>query len=176
MPSKYTFTDYSVDWPNEFEREAERLRLLIGDELVAIHHIGSTSVPGLPAKPIIDLIPITRDIGRIDDCTPLLVDAGYKAWGEYGIPGRRFFTKDAEEYRTHNLHVFAEGDPQIERHRALCAFLRHNKAACREYTELKREAYALHPADITAYNGGKDAWIKRIEPVAIAWYRRESAM
>ncbi len=175
MPSKYTFTDYSPDWPIEFEREAERLRLLIGGELVAIHHIGSTSVPGLAAKPIIDLIPIARDIDRIDDCTSLFVEAGYKAWGEYGITGRRFFTKNAGEFRTHNLHVFGDGNPGIERHLALCAYLRHHEAACREYVALKREVYALHPADIGAYNDGKDAWIKRVEPVAIAWYRRESS-
>jgi GrpB-like predicted nucleotidyltransferase (UPF0157 family) len=173
MPSKYAFTDYSADWQIEFEREAARLRRLIGEELAAIHHIGSTSVPGLPAKPIIDLIPIARDIDRIDDCTPRLVEAGYKAWGEYGIAGRRFFTKDAGEYRTHNLHVFEDDDPTVERHLALCAYLRHDENACHEYAALKREVYARHPADITAYNDGKDAWIKRTEPIAIAWYRCE---
>jgi GrpB-like predicted nucleotidyltransferase (UPF0157 family) len=175
MPSKYSFTNYSAEWPIEFEREAERLRLLIGDELVAVHHIGSTSVPGLAAKPVIDLIPIARDIVTIDDCTPRLVDAGYKAWGEYGIVGRRFFTKDAGENRTHNLHVFADGNPEIERHLALCAYLRHNGSACREYAALKREVYARHPADIAAYNDGKDAWIKRTEPLAIEWFRRASS-
>jgi GrpB-like predicted nucleotidyltransferase (UPF0157 family) len=99
--------------------------LLVGEELVAIHHVGSTAVPGLAAKPIIALIPIARDIDRIDEVTPLLVKAGYKAWGENGIAGRRFFTKDGGEYRTHNRHVFAEGDPAVERHLALCAYLRH---------------------------------------------------
>jgi len=147
--------------------------LLVGEELVAIHHVGSTAVPGLAAKPIIGLIPIARDIDRIDDCTPLLVKAGYKAWGENGIAGRRFFTKDGGEYRTHNLPVFAEGDPAVERHLALCAYLRHAAGARCEYAALKRAVYAQHPADIAAYNDGKDAWIKRTEPVTIDWYRRQ---
>ncbi len=62
MPSLYTFSEYSADWPLEFEREAARLRGYFKDEIIAIHHIGSTSVPGLAAKPIIDLLPVIRTI------------------------------------------------------------------------------------------------------------------
>jgi GrpB-like predicted nucleotidyltransferase (UPF0157 family) len=62
MPSLYTFTEYSPDWPAAFQQEAERIKALFGDELVRVHHIGSTSVPGLAAKPIIDLLPLVRDI------------------------------------------------------------------------------------------------------------------
>jgi len=173
MPSKYTFTDYSADWPVEFEREAARLRSLIGDEVIAIHHIGSTSVPDLPAKPVIDLLPVARDITTIDDCTSQLEEAGYKAWGEYEITGRRLFTKDRDEYRTHNIHMFQVGNPQIERHLAFCAYLRHHEDARREYAALKREVYKLHPADILAYSDGKDVWIERVERLAIDWFRGE---
>ena len=60
MPSLYTFEDYDPAWPDAFEREAERLRTILGDALVAVHHVGSTSVPGLSAKPIIDLLPEDR--------------------------------------------------------------------------------------------------------------------
>ena len=63
-PSQYTFVDYSPEWPREFEQEAHRLRTLLEAELTAVHHIGSTSVPGLPAKPIIDVLPVVRDIER----------------------------------------------------------------------------------------------------------------
>src|SRR4051812_11718655 len=87
IPSRYTFSDYSTDWPAAFEQEAERPRALLGEELVAVHHIGSTSAPGLAAKPIIALLPLVRPIAAIDR-TPLLREAGYRAWGEYGLPGR----------------------------------------------------------------------------------------
>jgi GrpB-like predicted nucleotidyltransferase (UPF0157 family) len=172
MPSLYTFTDYSPDWPAAFAQEAERLRTLLGEELVTVHHIGSTSVPGLAAKPIIDLLPLVRRLAAVDGRTALFREAGYRDWGEYGLPGRRFFTRDHGEFRTHNVHIYQSDDPSVERHLAFCAYLRHHEPARREYEALKRAVYARHPADIEAYNAGKDAWIKRLEPVALAWYRQ----
>lgn len=173
MPSRYTFTDYSPDWPSEFEREAERLRTLLGEELVAVHHIGSTSVPGLAAKPIIDLLPLVRAIAAVDDLTPRLRDADYRDWGEYGLPGRRYFTRDRGEVRTHNVHVYQFDDPGVERHLAFCAYLRHHEPTRREYEDLKRTVYAQHPTDIEAYMNGKNTWIKRVEPVAVRWFRQQ---
>jgi GrpB-like predicted nucleotidyltransferase (UPF0157 family) len=170
-PTRYTFTDYSPDWPAAFEQEAERLRTLLGEKLVAVHHIGSTSVPGLAAKPIIDLLPLVGAIAAVDERTPLFREAGYRDWGEYGLPGRRYFTRDRHGVRTHNLHVYQSGDPAVERHLAFCAYLRRHEPVRREYEALKRAVYARHPADIPAYNDGKDAWIKRIEPLALQWYR-----
>jgi len=172
MPSKYTFTEYSPAWAVMFEQEAARLLQLLGDELISVHHIGSTAVPGLAAKPIIDVLPVTRDLGRIDELAPALVDAGYTAWGEYGIAGRRYFTKDQDNVRTHNVHVFEHGRLQIERHLAFRDFLRSHDAVRDEYGALKREVYARHPDDIEAYMDGKDAWIKHVEREAVAWYRR----
>lgn len=174
MPSLYTFAEYSPEWPRQFEEEAARLKSLLGDELIEVHHIGSTSVPELAAKPVIDLLPLVREITAIDELTPLMQKAGYKAWGEYGLPGRRYFTKDGGDYRTHNIHIYQADHPDVTRHLAFCAYLRHDEAARQEYEALKREVYARHPADITAYNHGKDAWIKRIETVAQAWYRQQT--
>ena len=173
MPSLYTFAEYSPEWPRQFEQEAQRLRALLGDEVVAIHHIGSTSVSGLAAKPIIDLLPLVRDITRVDELTPTLQAVGYKPWGEYGLPGRRFFTKDRDEYRTHNIHIYQADNPEVERHLAFCAYLRSHEDVCKEYEALKREAYALHPASIPDYNDYKDTFIKQLEQVAIGWYRQQ---
>ncbi|HET9886294.1 MAG TPA: GrpB family protein [bacterium] len=176
MPSKYSFAEYSPHWPSQFEEEARALRTLLGDELLAIHHIGSTSVPGLAAKPTIDLLPLARSLARIDAATPRLQDAGYKAWGEYGLPGRRYFTKDrVDGVRTHNVHIYQFDDGEVERHLAFCAYLRHEAGARREYEAVKREAYARHPADIDAYSAFKDAWIKKRERSAVEWYRAQAA-
>ncbi|AMV19046.1 GrpB family protein [Planctomyces sp. SH-PL14] len=172
--SRYTFTDYSPDWPSAFERESARLRSLLADELVEIHHFGSTSVPGLAAKPIIDILPLVRRLAAVDELTPKLQATGYRAWGEYGLPGRRFFTRDHEGFRSHNIHIYETGSPGVERHLAFSAYLRHHEAARQEYEALKREVYARHPADIVAYNDGKDALIKRLEVVAVEWWRRRS--
>jgi GrpB-like predicted nucleotidyltransferase (UPF0157 family) len=171
MPSKYSFSEYSSDWPTQFEEEAHALRALLGNELIAVHHIGSTSVQGLAAKPTIDLLPLARSIERIDHETARLQSAGYKAWGEFGLPGRRYFTKDGSDgFRTHNIHIYQFDDPEVERHLAFCAYLRHDASARREYEAVKREAYAQHPADIEAYSAFKDAWIKETERIAMKWY------
>jgi GrpB-like predicted nucleotidyltransferase (UPF0157 family) len=173
MPSQYTFTDYSPAWPVAFNQEAGRLKSLLGDQLITVHHIGSTSVPGLAAKPIIDLLPLVRSIQALDDLTPMLEQAGYQAWGEYGLAGRRYFTKDRAAYRTHNIHIYQLDNPDIERHLAFCAYLRSHAQVREEYAALKRAVYAQHPADISAYNDGKNEWIKALESVALKWYRQQ---
>ncbi len=82
---------YDPDWSNQFEKEALLLKLIFSDIFVAIHHIGSTSVPGLAAKPTIDIILEVKDIRLVDKFNEPMEKLGYEAWGEYGIPGRRFF-------------------------------------------------------------------------------------
>jgi len=125
----------------------------------------------LAAKPTIDLLPLARSILRIDERTPELQNAGYRAWGEFGLPGRRYFTKDGGGFRTHNIHIYQLDDPDVERHLAFCAYLRHDENARKEYADLKWGIYAHHPADIEAYSAGKDAWIKKTERTALKWYR-----
>ena len=172
MTSLYTFSEYSADWPLEFEREAGRLRGYFKDEIVAIHHIGSTSVPGLAAKPVIDVLPVIRHIETADALTSLLEKEGYRAWGEYGLAGRRFFTRDRGGYRTHNIHIYGEGHPDIERHLAFCAYLRAHADARKEYETIKRAAYARFPANIDGYMECKDEWIKQHEIIALDWFTR----
>jgi GrpB-like predicted nucleotidyltransferase (UPF0157 family) len=173
MPSLYTFTEYSPEWPRQFEQEAARLQKMLGDEIIDVHHIGSTSVRGLAAKPIIDLLPLVREITRMDDLAPTMEGAGYKVWGEYGLPGRRYFTKDRGGYRTHNIHIYQVDNPDVERHLAFCAYLRSNPEACMAYEAIKRESYALYPAHVASYNDHKNAFIKGLEVVAIEWYRQQ---
>jgi GrpB-like predicted nucleotidyltransferase (UPF0157 family) len=144
---------------------------LLGDAIVEMHHIGSTSIPGLAAKPVIDLLPVVRDMATVDLRTAALEADGYQSWGEYGIVGRRFFTRDRDGVRLCNVHVFDAESLEIERHLAFAAYLRAHDEVCREYESLKRAVYAQHSDDIAAYSAGKDAWIKRVEPVAVAWYR-----
>jgi GrpB-like predicted nucleotidyltransferase (UPF0157 family) len=171
MPSLYTFSEYSPDWPLEFEREAARLRGYLHDAIVTIYHIGSTSVPGLAAKPVIDLMPVVSSIQMVDELTPHLEKEGYRAWGEYGLRGRRFFTRDRNNFRTHNIHIYPAGHPDIVRHLSFCAYLRHHDIERREYETVKRDAYAHHPANIQGYMDGKDGFIKRLEPIAMEWYK-----
>jgi GrpB-like predicted nucleotidyltransferase (UPF0157 family) len=173
MASRYLFAEYSPEWPNRFQEEANRIRQGFGDAIIEVHHIGSTSIPGLAAKPVIDLLPVVREISVVEERDEMLVADGYWSWGEYGIAGRRFYTRDFDGIRTHNVHFFAAGSPDIERHLAFAAYLRAHAEKCSEYEALKRAVYAEHPDDIAAYCAGKDAWIKQLEPVALAWFQQQ---
>ena len=170
--SRYSFCDYSTEWPRQFEVEAARLRELQPGVLEEIHHIGSTSVPGLAAKPIIDLLPVVNGQSLLDALQEPLESAGYTGLGEYGLAGRRYFYRDVGGLRVCNVHCYAAGHPDIERHVALAAYLRAHADVAEEYAQLKRRVYEQHPADIEQYNAGKNDWIKRLEPIAIEWYRR----
>lgn len=106
---KVEVVPYDLEWTPRYEEESEVLKNILGPELVAIHHIGSTSVPRLAAKPIIDIMPVVKNIEKIDSLYPLFEKAGYECMGEFGIPGRRYFRKGGE-CRTHQVHVFEEKD------------------------------------------------------------------
>jgi GrpB-like predicted nucleotidyltransferase (UPF0157 family) len=71
------------------------------------------------------------------------------------------------------VHIFQHDDPDVDRHLAFCAYLRSHDQVRNEYAALKREVYARHPADIAAYSDAKAAWIKRIERLALEWYRQQ---
>ena len=169
---KYTFVDYSPEWPKQFEQAAALIRSILGNELVDIQHVGSTSVPGLSAKPIIDIMPLVKDIHRVSQYNAAMGEHGFRAWGEYGLAGRRYFTKDGENLRTHNVHIYEHDHPEAIRHLAFCAYLREHDAVMREYGDLKRLAYQQHPDDVDAYNDAKNDWIKRVEKIATEWYQR----
>ncbi len=168
--SRYFFSEYSPDWPRQFQEERRFLMAHLTG-LVEVHHIGSTSAPGLAAKPIIDLLPLVGDIRSMDAQSDVLVQAGYKPWGEFGLPGRRYFTKDRDGVRTHNLHFYAADHPDAARHLAFAAYLQTHPEERGEYEQLKRAVYAQHPDDIGAYNDGKNDWIKRVEILAMDWWR-----
>ena len=107
------------DWPLVAEAESAIWRRVPG--LVAIHHIGSTSVPGLPAKPVIDLLPVFADAGRLDAARPAVEAMGYEWLGEYGLPGRRYCRRnDAGGIRRVQAHAYPSGSPRENRLPSIC--------------------------------------------------------
>ena len=158
-------------WEGTFGAEAAALRSVLADEALAIHHIGSTSVPGLRAKPTVDVLVEVRKIENLDDLEEPMAASGYEAWGEYGIPGRRFFAKDRGPGRLCNVHVFEANTPEVERHLAFRDYLRGHPDTARAYGELKADLAAQFPTDIEAYMDGKDAFVKRTEKEALSWAR-----
>lgn len=164
---------YDPQWRERFVQEAAALRDIFGDLLVALHHIGSTSVPGLPAKPIIDMLPVVWDITRVDARNAAMMALGYEPMGEFGILGRRYFRKGGD-HRTHQLHVFQYDNREaIDRHLAFRDYLRAHQDDAERYGALKVELARRHPTDIIAYMEGKDPFIKAMEHTALLWYQMQ---
>ncbi|MBA4541866.1 GrpB family protein [Thermoactinomyces daqus] len=167
---KVIVTPYNPRWPEQFAAEAKKIKEALGPEAVCIHHIGSTAVPGLAAKPIIDLIPVVNDIEKIDKLTGNMKAIGYVPMGEYGIPGRRYFFKGSEQVHTHRVHIFARGNPEITRHLAFRDYLRAHPDEARRYAELKINLAKQYPASIEHYISGKNDLIKELEQKAMRWW------
>ena len=152
-----------------YAAEANLLSAIFGEELVRIHHIGSTAVPGLRSKPVIDMLAEVSDIENIDSLNPAMMATGYTPMGEYGIPGRRYFFKGSEEKHSHHLHAFQTGNAEVARHLLFRDYLRSHPQEARQYASLKESLAARFPDDIDAYMLGKDAFIKELDRKAAAW-------
>ena len=171
-PIPVILADYDPEWPRLATRQGERLQAL-GPVLVAVHHIGSTSVPGLAAKPILDLMPLVTDLGDLDRRRAVLEALGFDWHGEYGMAGRRYFTlDDPSGLRVVQLHCFQAASPEAVRHLAFRDYLRAHPDATQAYEQEKRRARALHPDDSHAYGDEKGAWIRVTEAMALNWYGR----
>lgn len=173
MTRKVEVVPYHADWPQQFLIEAEALRGILGDEVISIHHFGSTSIPGLSAKPIIDILVIVRNINAIDAMTPELEALGYHAVGEYGIPGRRFFYKGTDEVRSHHLHIYQTGNPHILRHLVFRDYLRTHPEPARTYAHLKEDLARQFPEDMEQYIAGKNSFVKEQEKIALEWWSKK---
>jgi GrpB-like predicted nucleotidyltransferase (UPF0157 family) len=161
---------HDPEWAAGAERETGRLRTALGNILVRVHHIGSTSIPGLVAKPILDLIPVVRSIDELDQAQGRIEALGYEWWGEFGLPGRRYcsLTDKVSGKRLVQLHCYAEGSPEITRHLAFRDYLRARPELVAEYEAVKRRCAEAHPESSHAYGDCKGDWVKRIETEALA--------
>lgn len=168
---KVEVVPYSSTWLPAFQKEETTLRTIFGEELLEVHHIGSTSVVGMSAKPVIDLLLVVRSISRIDEWNDSMCGIGYEAKGENGIEGRRYFQKGGNA-RSHHVHVFEEGSPAIARHLVFRDFLRVHPARAMEYGALKTRLATQYPYDIEKYIDGKSDIIRRIECDALLWSRK----
>ena len=130
----------------------------------AIHHIGSTSIPGIAAKPIIDiLVALHRDEDG-QACADAMQELGYEYRGDGGIPGRHYFRKG--DPHTHHVHMWVEGHPEFERHLRFRDYLRPHPDEARAYEALKRELAARFGSDTYSYSLAKDAFCARIDRLA----------
>jgi GrpB-like predicted nucleotidyltransferase (UPF0157 family) len=172
LPRRIVVVEYDPAWSLEFEVEGERIYRALGELVVKLHHIGSTAIPGIHAKPIIDFLMEVADIDRLDEKSSAMEELGYEAKGEFGIPGRRYFRKNnASGERTHQVHAFEVESPHIERHLAFRDYMIAHPEEAQEYGKLKQRLARKHPNDIQRYMDGKEPFIKDCQARAIEWRR-----
>ena len=150
--------DYDPAWPEQFLQEKLKLSTVLESVAVSIMHIGSTSIAGMCAKPIIDILLEVSCLSGLDSLNDALADMGYKAKGENGIAGRRYFQKGGKQ-RSHHMHAFVTGDKRIRQHLLFRDFLIAHPERAAEYAAIKREAARLCQNDSAVYQKLKHNFI-----------------
>lgn len=172
MPMKVAVEPYQPRWAAMFTAESAEIARALGANVYRVHHVGSTAIPGIVAKPIIDLLVEVNDLLAVDGCSSAMSGLGYEVMGEFGIPGRRYFRKDNQAaVRTHHVHTFATGHPEIVQHLAFRDFLHAHPDWAQQYSDLKRQLVAAHPGDMEGYIAGKESFIQEVNRRALAWRR-----
>lgn len=165
---KVRLSDYNPKWKNSYKDECQRISEMISEEIVRFEHFGSTSVPGMKAKPVIDMMVLVKDIHQIDNYNPKFSAAGYDVAGEWGIPGRRLLRKGGED-RTHHIHIYQEGHPEIYRHLAVRDYLLEHPEEVTAYSDLKTKLTQSYD-ETPEYRNAKRDYVVALEKRALDYY------
>ena len=154
---------YDESWEQNFKDIEQEIKEVLGELALRIEHVGSTSVKGLSAKPIIDIDIVIKDYSVFNDVVLKLNEIGYTHEGDLGVPGREAFKyKGKEHLLKHHLYVCPADSPELKRHIAFRDYLRSHPDAVREYSRIKEEGAALYPENIDGYIEYKSPLIEKI--------------
>lgn len=154
---------YDEQWKHDFLQIKAELANVLRQLAIEIEHVGSTSVQGLSAKPIIDIDVVIKDYSELEDVISALGKIGYQHEGNLGITGREAFKYEGKEHlRKHHLYVCSEDSQELRRHIAFRDYLKTHPDAVREYSCIKEEGAELYPDDIDRYIEHKSPFIEKI--------------
>lgn len=154
---------YDENWKQAFEDIKTELDAALGDLALRIEHVGSTSVEGLSAKPVIDIDVVIEDTSMLESVIVALAKIGYSHEGDLGIPGREAFKYEGKDHlMKHHLYVCAKDSAELKRHLAFRDYLRSHPEAVKEYSRVKTEGAELYPYDIDKYIEYKSPFIDGI--------------
>ncbi|MBD3192632.1 MAG: GrpB family protein [Candidatus Heimdallarchaeota archaeon] len=166
MINSVEISNYDPNWPKEFEEEKQRLLSLIGSHVIGIEHVGSTAVPGLGAKPIIDILIGLKDLNDAKSCIPLLERLNYEYVPEYEdeLPERRYFRKPprGQGRRKFHIHMVATSSDFWERQLLFRDYLRLHPEVAKEYYILKKELVAKFTNNRRMYTDNKTVFITKV--------------
>lgn len=168
---KVRLTNYDENWIKSYEDECKVMRDIFGDEIIQFEHFGSTSVPGMKAKPVIDMMVLVKDIYQIDQFNSKLEMLGYDLAGEWGIAGRRLLRKGGDN-RTHHIHIYQFDHPEIYRHLVVRDYLLEHPEEVKSYSEFK-EILASKYDETREYSKAKKDFVSKLEQRAIEYFSNE---
>jgi GrpB-like predicted nucleotidyltransferase (UPF0157 family) len=161
---KVEVVPHDPQWRSIFDIESQYIANTLGENAISIHHIGSTSIDTIYAKPIIDILVEVKHLVEVDDRNLAMESLNYQVMGEFGIKYRRFFLKDDRKgIRTHHVHIFEVNSAQVKRHLAFRDYMLSHPEAAQEYSKLKQKLAAEYPNNIAEYQAGKAEFIAEID-------------
>lgn len=166
---------YDPKWAEHFRKEKELLFKVLGAKVLDIRHIGSTSIPGMPAKPIIDILAGVKMLAEVETFKQNLNMIGYEDKGDGGEPGRRYFVKGGEARRTHHLNFCEMNGLFWTRHLAFRDYLECHPETAMEYSALKRSLAEKFPTNRGAYTAGKEEFVRSVLERAMNMTRTDSS-
>lgn len=169
----YRLVEYDPEWPKQFERYASQIRSILKNDVLEIHHFGSTSIPGMFAKPNIDIYALVSSLEVVRQHKSMFEREGFTSRGDYSNIGEEYFTVDtAHGERIASLHVF-EGSPQVfDDYRIFKDYLVTHKNEKERYISLKKELYEKYADDYSSYDAGKKHLIEELKEKAQQWIAR----
>ena len=166
MSAPVALTDYDPSWPAQFERERAAIADAIAQWLSGpLEHIGSTAIPGLQAKPVLDIMAPVVSLSASREALPLLAPLQYEYW-PYRADVMHWLCKPSDEFRTHHLHLIPMGSRLWHERLAFRDYLRTHLSVASEYVDLKKQLAARHEYDREAYTDGKTEFVERIVALA----------
>ena len=170
---KFELKRYDPDWVREFNKKAQILKRVFGEELLEIHHIGSTSIPGMIAKPQIDILILVKDFSKIKGLYKKMTKARFIPRGtEYVGIGDEYFTEDTVDgVRLISIHVFQKGQQRSEEDLNFRDYLRVHKEDRDLYISAKKDLYSKHSDNYAKYDIGKANVIQEIKKRVEKWIK-----
>ncbi|GGD82834.1 GrpB family protein [Paenibacillus nasutitermitis] len=166
MDCEVTIAEYNPGWVAQFEQEQAKLQAVLPDKSIVIEHIGSTSVEGLPSKPILDIAIGVHDLEEADAFITPLGELDYEYVPKADFPNRKFFRKGKWRRGTHHLHVYELGSEEWNNNLLFRNYLRNHPEKVQEYARLKRQLASLHADDRETYTKLKAPFIHSILDLA----------
>jgi GrpB-like predicted nucleotidyltransferase (UPF0157 family)/GNAT superfamily N-acetyltransferase len=164
---------YSPLWITYYEQEANKITHLLQPYIHQIYHFGSTSIPDMPAKPVIDILVVIKTLDAILEIKALLLKLNYPDLNRHIIPHVSYFARRVEGSIAFHLHIREAGDPQINRHINFCNYLISHPSWARKYAQLKIESAKQFAKDSFSYVLAKDKLVQKIDHLAKVWDKRQ---